>query len=494
VTAAGERRLLLAVAVVHAALVAWLISHHEPWRDEAESWITMRDGGLAGLFEVTGRAGTPSLWYLIQAPFVKLGLPFVTLSVVNAVFAIAAMVVMLFHAPFPLLLRVALPFGYLFSFEYAVVARHYALSMLLAFSCAALFQHRQRHPLLLGALVALLANTNTHSFFVASAFTAVLAVDHFLNRSAGRWFAGIALPVLGVGVSFVSLFPPADACSPSLVEIFGPGNLIRGLSLAFVPGVFHLAGTAFGALVVGVVILSLVDRPRALGIVLLSYAGLGYVFVFKFSGWVRQAGYLFVVLLIGLWIAQNETPVRWRKVPEAFQAALPRIRRVAFGLVMASAWIAIPLAIQMWHAEWKLNFSEGHLMARYILDRGLVDRRIAAHPPGWHAAVLVRLPKGKTLYYPGLDEQRTFQRWDTKYANAVTQTNVDAVTRVQRAFPDWRDAEHGMLLLLARDDFDDSERFGYRLLYATPGTLFEHFDEQFYLYEPIPQAQAGHAR
>ena len=60
------------------------------------------------------------------------------------------------------------PFGVLPLHEYGVVARSYGLSFTLLMAvCAALCARRQR-PLLIGVLLALLANTNAHSLMLAA--------------------------------------------------------------------------------------------------------------------------------------------------------------------------------------------------------------------------------------------------------------------------------------------------------------------------------------
>ena len=42
----NERRFVAIVFVSYAALTLFTAQHHERWRDEADVWLLMRDGGF----------------------------------------------------------------------------------------------------------------------------------------------------------------------------------------------------------------------------------------------------------------------------------------------------------------------------------------------------------------------------------------------------------------------------------------------------------------
>ena len=125
------------VLLAFVALLAFLALRHEAWRDEADSWLMVRDASPAELFHLSGNAGTPMLWYFVQMPFAKLGLPYETQKVVHLAIAALAGGLFWLRAPFPAAIRLLPLFGYYLSFEYGVVARSYSLTALLLFSVAA---------------------------------------------------------------------------------------------------------------------------------------------------------------------------------------------------------------------------------------------------------------------------------------------------------------------------------------------------------------------
>ena len=112
--------------VIYAVTVLIVTGHHEPWRDEADAWLVVRDNDLAGLWRLTGYMGTPALWYIILMAFERLSMPYESAMFINASIAIVAVGILLVRAPFPLWVRVLIAFSYFPAYEYAAIARSYS--------------------------------------------------------------------------------------------------------------------------------------------------------------------------------------------------------------------------------------------------------------------------------------------------------------------------------------------------------------------------------
>jgi hypothetical protein len=151
--------LLLAAAAIH---------HHEPWADEAQSWLLARDAGLAQLWgRLLHYEGTPGLWQTLLHALIRLGLPYAAYGYVSGVLALAAAYLLIRYAPFPLFIRLLLPFTYYLCYQYAVIARSYALIAPLLFAIAALYPHASRKPALMTLLLSLLAGVSVHGFLIS---------------------------------------------------------------------------------------------------------------------------------------------------------------------------------------------------------------------------------------------------------------------------------------------------------------------------------------
>jgi hypothetical protein len=122
------------------------IWHHELWRDEAAVWLAVRDTSLLNIVKNVGNEGTLLGWFLLLYPFAKLGLPVIILSFIHGSIATAVSSIILYQKKVPMLVRVLAVFSYYFVYEYAVVARHYALGILVLLGLATLYTRRFRHP------------------------------------------------------------------------------------------------------------------------------------------------------------------------------------------------------------------------------------------------------------------------------------------------------------------------------------------------------------
>src|SRR5204862_2539100 len=117
-----------------------------------------------------------------------------------------------FRAPFPRPAKLAVACSFPILYEYAVIARSYALSTLLLFAIATCYPRRREKPFALGALLGLLFDTNVHSMALAVPILGIWLGD--LIRSArprpGREWAGAALAAIGGTLALIQLLPPPD--------------------------------------------------------------------------------------------------------------------------------------------------------------------------------------------------------------------------------------------------------------------------------------------
>src|SRR5665213_3139328 len=158
-----QRSLLALFAGAYAVMVAFTIHYHEPWADEAQSWLLSRDASLAQLWgHLLHYEGTPGLWQTLVHVLVRLGLPYTAYSFVSASLELAAVVLVLRYAPLPLFIRLSLPFTYYACYQYAVIARSYAFIAPLLFAIAVFYTRALHRAALMTALLALLAGGSVH--------------------------------------------------------------------------------------------------------------------------------------------------------------------------------------------------------------------------------------------------------------------------------------------------------------------------------------------
>jgi hypothetical protein len=305
---------LYAAAGAYALLVALTIHFHEPWADEAQSWLLGRDASLADLWgRLLHYEGTPGLWQTLLHGLIRLGLPYSAYNFVSGLLGLVAVYLLLRYAPLPLFIRILLPFTYYLCYQYAVLARSYALMAPLLFALAVTYRQARLKLALPTVLLALLAGVSVHGFLISACIWVSLYSPGVLRwnrlQAPERWKLGIAgLSYWFVlGFFMVCAWPAKDV---AFAEHRGLGNLRY---------FFGVAENTFAGAFAGYWLLSL--ALIALSVPFLWRGG-GWLFFLLASGTLclfgtivySQAwhlGTLFLAWLFAIWISAYKTRVTW---------------------------------------------------------------------------------------------------------------------------------------------------------------------------------------
>lgn len=196
-----ERALFPAIALaLYVALGIVLVTHHEAWRDEADTWLMARDAPLSELPMNLGREGNPPLWDLMLLPFARSGFPYETQAVLQLAIACGAAALLLFRSPFPPVWKVLTAFSFYMGYEYLAPARPYSLTVLTMFAMATLYPRRFERPVVFAIVFALFVNSTVHALVIGALF-GVLFAWQFIRRRTARGWAAIAIMALSGVVS-----------------------------------------------------------------------------------------------------------------------------------------------------------------------------------------------------------------------------------------------------------------------------------------------------
>jgi hypothetical protein len=260
--------------------------------------------------------GTPGLWHLVLWLASHAGLPFSALWTISATLACVGASLVLTRAPFPYWLRVGFVFSYFVAYQYAIVARSYALDLALIPAIAATFASRLHRPLVYGALLGLTANANAHSFLIAGILAAEFLIAIWRQAGWRPWIwprpqlAGCAIYALLAGAAALQAWPPSDANYLSMFE----RESARGAQMmleAFVDRFDVWSSTAPAewsqrvAVVITVALLApsvvLFQRARVALLAVVLFAVLIVFSIVSFANaW--HAGLLYLCWVLALWI------------------------------------------------------------------------------------------------------------------------------------------------------------------------------------------------
>ena len=314
------------------------VLHHEPWRDEIEIWLIARDSANLGeLLHNMRTEGHPMLWYLVNFGLTRVTRDPLAMQLVNLAIGAGAALVFFRAAPFGLAARLLFPFSYFALFEFTVIARSYALGLLLLFAfCARASRHEQKIDLPGAALLALLANTNLFGTIAAVALVSVDAFEAIAANPRGRLallakrLPALGLASFGAAVGLSHVLAQSLAIGPTHGGGYPPGYDLDWLlgclaTLTFGtlplpnPATEHLwnsnvmlilpppwnplipALVAVGLVTAGA--LALRQRPRWLATFLLGLAPMLALTLFVYFGSARHHGQPFLWFLACAWLA-----------------------------------------------------------------------------------------------------------------------------------------------------------------------------------------------
>ena len=164
-----DKTVIYATFFLFTLLTLWGIQHHEPWRDEFHSaMIAYKGQSLSHLMALKAYEGHPALWYILLHYLWQITDDWSAMLWLNWSIAVAAVWLLLRHAPMPLWMRVGIVLGYFFIFEYTILARNYAIELLFIFWVGILLPYRQKNIGLLGIVLclALLMQTNIYGLMI----------------------------------------------------------------------------------------------------------------------------------------------------------------------------------------------------------------------------------------------------------------------------------------------------------------------------------------
>jgi len=339
------------------------IGRHVMWRDELRTWqIARASSGLISLNHNMRFDAVPFLWNSIVFVLTRLFDRPEAMQVVHACIAASVIFVVARWSPFSRPSIVMFAMGYFPLFEYAVIARSYALTFLLiAIACALIAQPRVR-PLWLAGVLFLLAQVSVWSplfaILLLGAGAAKVLLTERESPTGRKTIAAAAFIVLaGVVICLFQLFPgPGPSFTSGWQGVATTRRIIRTIATLFralvpipVPGEHFwntnildeipITQAVIGVSVLGVIGLALARRPVAFAMFFAGAASLVAFTGLRFRGATRHHGYLFMLTIAAFWIAAA-TP-EWKGI----RAGSERMRNACLATILAANAVAGLVAV-----------------------------------------------------------------------------------------------------------------------------------------------------
>ena len=508
-----ETHYALGLAFLFLAVGAYTTSHHEMWRDEIQAWLLARDS--ASVFELFAHLkyeGHPGIWHLCLMPLTRITHAPVIMQVFHLLIATITVYLFVRYAPFNRFQKFLFCFGYFVLYEYAVLARNYALGLLLITVFCILFSERYRHFIWIGCVLFLLSHTSVHALILTIAIGLALCCEYLYRNQLSKplteeiaaigdkksiWI-GFALIGIGIITSVLQLNPPTDTgfavewrFAYDSTEF---SNVIKLISRALLPipefslnfwnkhqletyNLFQSIQIPFCCLLILCSILLLLKRPTALLIYLMATFGLLVFFYIKYYGSMRHHGFLFITFLMIAWIYRDcpEITLPFKSLSTLSQRLFSSFVTFIFICQFIGGITAIIL-------EDRYVFSYGKRVAEYIKAEDMQDMTIVGEIDYAVSTIVGYLQKDEIYYVHG-SRFGSFVRWDD-----VRMPDVDIPDdQVLEEASILRTQTSQDLLIIMNRSLDPELRAQHNLTFLTQFTGSIVDDEGFYLYlMPIP--------
>ncbi len=395
-------------AVFYCAAHMVISFFHEPWYDEAVAWQIAKCASIKDiLFTIPHYEGHPQLWHLILVPFAKLGMPYeLSLSIVSLLFSGAAIILILWFAPFPRIFRLLLPFTYFFFYQYSVISRPYCVMMLSFVLLAMAYGARNERPHRYVLCLMLLCLTSAYGIVLAGGLALVWVweilreqgfcdfVKHFYRDKRVWWLAALLALALFL---IASILPREDTYATStMFEKKTTNNLlVRLVYMVFIlPSDVTLTNVYSQDVFLRNALLSpsLMVSAFAIGIVIWSgiiYIGrvkgtallfcLPYLLFGGFSSAVylslHHTGIALLFLTFWLWVTMD-APAVWERKLQFAESFWHSVRNFAVVLTSLMMLVSLEWGVSSSVADIFLTYAVGRNEAAFLSENGLDDYRI----------------------------------------------------------------------------------------------------------------------
>ena len=515
----NDKHYALGLTFLFLAVGAFTASHHEMWRDEIQAWLLARDStSIFNLFANLKYEGHPGLWHLCLMPLSRISHSPVLMQMFHLLITSVTVYLFVRYAPFNWFQKLLFCFGYFVIYEYAIVARNYALGLLLITVFCVLFRERYKRFIWVSCVLFLLAHTSVHALIVAIAIGIALCCEYVfggrflrpLNQEIASienkkpiWI-GFALIGVGVITAVLQLNPPSDTGFAVAWHFNYDANrvnsIIKLISRAYLPIPRLVRGfwgsnllttySFFQAIQVPLcyflMLLSALlffKRPTALLTYLISTFGLLTFFYLKYHGSIRHHGFLFLTFLMCCWIYRDASGINFSKAEqEGTDSTVNRVLNVAGTAVLTLLLICHAIggitAIRM---EYRHVFSYGKLTAEYIKSQGIQGLPMIGNKDSAVSTIVGYLQEPRQIYYPRSGRFGSFIRWDTARTHSISKSRVVAAAKTLSN----EKSQDVLMILNSSLSAKQIEQYKLSFLVKFSGSVVS--DEGFYLYlMPVP--------
>lgn len=444
------------------------ILNHAMWRDELNPWLLVRDSeSFADLMANIHYEGHPVLWYFSLAFLRQIADTPVIMQIFHVTITSVAVAIFCLYSPFNFQQKILFTFGFFTFYEYFLISRNYAFSLLFIFAFCAIFSSRRKTYLYLAILLGLLANSSVYALFVSFSLSLTLLAEfcfdsehrkqYFSQSRKYDLFLSIAIALFSFLLAIYIIVPPGDSnlhggLSNGWLIQLDITHLLRSISRLFgsyfliIPKKRWLDLIVCTLIALFVFILTSIKLSKKPFPLFFYIVGTGVILAFtylRFAGGPRHFGHLYLVLIAALWLSsyyQNSTfLVNKLSLSPKFIHLFYKWHHIAFMLILYTQLLG---GIYSFSRDLILPYSAGRETARYIQQSRLDDEFIVASRDANMAPLSGYL--NRKLYYPERQQMGSF----TLFKQGRTDVDQSEILRQISSILENQNNKNKVLLIL----------------------------------------------
>ncbi|QSJ19426.1 hypothetical protein JYQ62_12305 [Nostoc sp. UHCC 0702] len=484
------------------------ILNHSMWRDELNPWLIVRDSEtFQDLIANIHYEAHPVLWYLSLAFVRQIADTPVAMQIFHLAITIAAVAIFCLYSPFNYQQKFLFSFGFFPFYEYFLICRNYAFSLLFIFTFCRIFSFRKRTYLYLAILLGLLANSSIYAFFVSFSLALTLLVEfcfdsehrkqYFSQSHKYDLFLSIGILLFSFLLTIYIITPPVDSYLHGglnngwLIQL-DIRNLLRSIDRLFasyfliVPHKrwLDLTVCAFIALsIVAFTLIHLCKKPFSLFFYMIANGVILAFTYLRFAGSPRHFGHFYLVLIAALWLASYYEESTFLTNKFSLGSKLLKFgqkwHHIAFMIILYAQLLG---GISSFARDLIIPFSASRETAHYIQQSHLENEFIVGSRDANMAALSGYL--NRKFYYPERQQMGSF----TLFKKGRQEVEQGEILRQITSLLKNQESQKRILLILHR-----KLNLNQNNLKITPIKDFERAwvdSERFYLYW-VDQLGAG---
>ncbi len=495
----------IGLIIIFALITLLGILNHAMWRDELNGWLIARDSSsFIHFFENIKYEGHPLLWYVCLWFLNQMTANPIAMQIFHWLIAVTTISIFILFSPFTRSQKILFTFGYLPLYEYSLISRNYSIGVLAIFLFCTCFQTRCKSYLLLGFILAIMANTNAYCLLISLALGLTLAIeyifrDYFQYQTKASQFdiiTALIIFLLGILISVFMLLPPSDSNlqggASQWFFYFDFNRLTQTITriwrsyiLVIIPSdskpidLFIFSFFSLGLFTFS--LLMLIRKPLALLFYLLgSLEILAFTYA-KFLGSQRHYGHLYIILITALWIGfyyKNDRLINKFLDSTSHQLSKVILNFISFidyhknSFLLIILWLQVIAGIVAFSRDLITPYSSSKVTADFIKNNKLSEHFIIGSEDFTIAPISGYL--NQKIYYPESQELGSYVLFnnDRKIVN-----DDDIINQIIHILSQ---KNQNILLIINREFLGESPDL--RIQFIDKFTQSFIYNEKYYLY------------